>query len=171
MAVLVSPAVRYEPSYREAMAEFVAEGRAQELRSLPQRATFTSFVAELHDYARGRALPAGWVPMSTFWLVDADRFVGKLEIRHQLTELLHRAGGHVGYSIRPSMRRRGFGTQMLALALPKCREVGLERVLITCDTTNVGSRRIIEANGGQLEDLIPIGAGVEKMRFWIDLSG
>ena len=171
MPALVSPSVRYEASYRDAMEEFVAEGRPEELRALPQHATFEAFVSQLDDYAHGRRLPDGWVPMSTFWLVDDDCFLGKLEIRHQLTELLRRVGGHIGYCIRPSERCRRYGTQLLALALPKCREIGLNRVLITCDTTNLASRRIIEANGGQLEDVVPTEDGVGKIRFWIDLSG
>jgi predicted acetyltransferase len=110
MPALVAPDTRFELSYREAMAEFVAEGRAEELRSLPDHTTFASFVRELHAQAEGRELPQGWVAGTTFWLVDRDEFVGRVEVRHRLTDALRRRGGHVGYSIRPTMRRRGYGT-------------------------------------------------------------
>ena len=170
MVSLVAPDVGFETSYREAMGEFVAEGRRAELRALPDHATFESFVDELHAQSRGRDLPPGWVAGTTFWLVDGDGFIGKVELRHRLTEALRLRGGHVGYSIRPTMRRRGFGTIALAMVLPHCLALGLERVLVTCDETNVGSRRIIEANGGRLEDVVHVDDGpVGTMRFWIDV--
>jgi predicted acetyltransferase len=169
MPALVAPDVRFETSYREAMAEFVAEGRAEELRSLPNHATFTSFVLELHAQAEGRDLPEGWVAGTTLWLVDGDRFIGKVEVRHRLTDALRLRGGHVGYSIRPTMRRRGYGTLALSLVLARCLDLGLDRVLVTCDESNAASRRIIEANGGELEDLVQLrDRAVPTMRYWID---
>jgi predicted acetyltransferase len=152
------------------MDEFVAEDRAQELGSLPQHENFDSFVRELHDHAEGRALPGDWVPVSTFWLVDGEQFLGKVEARHELTEELRRYGGHVGYSIRPEMRWRGHGTRALALVLPHCLDLGLTHALLTCDTTNVASRRIIESNGGELEDITQVSdRPVPTMRYWIDV--
>jgi predicted acetyltransferase len=162
--------VDLEPSYREAMQEFVGEGRHDELRSLPRHADFASFVAELEEWSRGRGLPDGWVPGSTFWLVHGVRFVGLVEVRHRLTDALRMRGGHVGYSIRPTMRGHGFGRRVLALALPRCLELGIERVLVTCDQTNRASRRIIEANGGELEDAVKVPERpVPTMRYWIDV--
>src|SRR5438132_613486 len=152
------------------MAEFVAEGRSEELRSLPTHATFASFVAELHAQAEGRDLPDGWVAGTTWWLVEGDRFIGIVEVRHRLTDALRLRGGHIGYSIRPTMRRRGFGTLALSLVLPHCLEFGLERVLVTCDESNEASRRIIETNGGEMEDLVRLsGRAAPTMRYWIDV--
>ena len=170
MAHLVAPHVMYEASYREAMAEFLAEGRPDELRALPQHATFASYVDELHEQAEGGALPAGWVAGSTYWLVDVTTFIGKVEVRHRLTPMLALIGGHVGYSVRPSMRRRGYGTLALSLVLPRCLQLGLDRVLVTCDESNEASRRIIEANGGELSDVIQLEDRVVRtMRYWIDV--
>jgi predicted acetyltransferase len=167
---LVDPEARFEASYRDAMAEFVAEGRSEELRSLSSHASFASFVAELRAHAEGRDLPEGWVAGTTWWLVDGDRFIGKVEVRHRLTDALRLRGGHIGYSIRPTMRRHGYGTLALALVLPRCLDLGLDRVLVTCDQSNEASRRIIEANGGEMEDLVKLGdRAVPTMRYWIDV--
>jgi len=170
MTDLVAPHIRFEQSYRAAMAEFLAEGRDQELRSFGNHATFGSFVQELHDQSEGRGLPDGWVAGSTFWLVDGTHFIGKVEVRHRLTEALRLYGGHVGYSIRPTMRRRGYGTMALAMTLPRCLDLGLDRILVTCDASNHASLRIIEANGGEYDDSVHLeDRPVPTMRFWIDV--
>jgi predicted acetyltransferase/aminoglycoside phosphotransferase (APT) family kinase protein len=169
MAALVAPDIRFESSYRAAMAEFVAEGRAEELRSLREHATFASFVQELHAHTEGRELPRGWVAGTTFWLVDGELFIGTVEVRHRLNDELRRRGGHVGYSIRPTMRRLGYGTLALSQALPRCLDLGIDRILVTCDESNAASRRIIEANGGVLEDSVQLpDRTVATMRYWID---
>ena len=88
-------------------------------------------------------------------------------------DLLHtwnRSAGHIGYDIRPSKRKQGYGSKILELALPKAKELDIERVLLTCDETNTGSRRIIEKNGGVLENQVKNPeTGVDKLRFWIDV--
>jgi hypothetical protein len=89
--------------------------------------------------------------------VDGDRFIGKVEVRHRLTDALRRHGGRVGYSIRPTMRRRGYGTFALSLVLVRCLDLGLDRILVTCDESNTASRRIIETNGGVLQDCVQVG--------------
>jgi predicted acetyltransferase len=170
MARLESPDVGYEAGYLDAVAEFLAEGRTDEAAAYDYP-SFGAFVRHLRDQARGVGLPDGYVAGSTFWLVEAGVFVGRVEIRHELTEELRRFGGHVGYAVRPSRRREGFGTEALTLALAECRALGIDNVLITCDVDNDPSRRIIEGNGGVLEDVIKVpGRPVETMRYWIDLE-
>lgn len=171
MVELVEPDVRYEASYRAAMREYTAEGRADEGEALEVHPSFASFVEELRDHARGRALPPGWVASDDYWLVDGTIYLGRVQIRHELTAALRRYGGHVGYSIRPRARRQGHGTTALRLALRVCRDLGLGRILITCDEPNVASRRIIEANGGVLEDVIQLeGRPSRTLRYWIRLT-
>ena len=84
------------------------------------------------------------------WYVDGATYLGTLVIRHRLTPRLHSEGGHVGYDVVPAHRRRGHATAMLAESFQHCRALGLTRLLLTCERDNVGSRRVIEANGGQL---------------------
>jgi predicted acetyltransferase len=169
---LVEPDVRYEASYRAAMREFAAEGRGDEGEALEAHASFGSFVEELRDHARGRGLPPGWVAAADYWLVDGDRYLGRVQVRRGLTDALRRYGGHVGYSIRPSARGQGHGTTALRLALGRCRAVGLARVLVTCDETNAASRRVIEANGGVLDDVVVLqGRPARTLRYWIDVGG
>ncbi|MFJ2116477.1 GNAT family N-acetyltransferase [Streptomyces sp. NPDC087850] len=104
----------------------------------------------------------GWVPCTTLWYVEGDTFLGRLAIRHRLNPFLHELGGHIGYAVRPTARRRGYATAMLTGALPVARGLGIASVLVTCDTTNTASRKVIEAAGGALED-----ERGGKLRFWI----
>ncbi|HEX2706374.1 MAG TPA: GNAT family N-acetyltransferase [Candidatus Lustribacter sp.] len=106
------------------------------------------------------------MPSTNRWLVGGSEFLGHLSIRHRLTPVLVELGGHIGYAIRPSARRRGYGTRQLALALPVARGLGLGRLLVTCDEDNIGSARIIERSGGVLEDVRG-----DKRRYWIDVPG
>ena len=101
-------------------------------------------------------VPEGLVPATQYLFVrEADqKIVGMLQIRHFLNDYLAEYGGHIGYSVAPSERRKGYATQMPQSALPKCRELGLDKVLITCADHNVGSRKIILANGGVYESTV-----------------
>jgi predicted acetyltransferase len=117
------------------------------------------------------------------WLIDDETYLGQVSIRPELsTGYLMTYGGHIGYSIRPSSRRRGYGTEILALALAASREMNLKRVLVTCDSDNAASRKIIEHNGGIFESTMQMtprafraegrrpDTGVRKLRYWIDLD-
>lgn len=167
---LVQPSVRFKDSYCEAARELEAEGRKAHFDIGRPDEEFATFVKRLHERSLGKHLKPGYVPETMFWLVDGDTFLGQVRIRHVLNEHLLRIGGHIGYYIRPSMRHRGYGTEILRLALPKAQELGINRALLTCDETNIGSRKIIEKNGGVLENKVsnPDG-GSDKLRFWIEI--
>lgn len=107
------------------------------------------------------------VPSTYFWITAGDggpddEVVGFLHLRHSLNDFLLEEGGHIGYSVRPSARRRGHASAALGLALREAAALGIGRVLVTCDDDNEPSRRTIEANGGVLEDV-----RVGKRRYWI----
>lgn len=176
MPELTAPDPRVRVSFITAMEEFAAEGRgvegdntvlARQMRQYghlwPDPGGFGEFTkALLADAKETTPRLEGWVPMTTLWWVEGDEFLGRIGIRHRLTSLLVAAGGHVGYDVRPSARRRGHATAMLRASLPVMRELGIESALLTCDRANVASRKVIEANGGVYED--------ERdglLRFWV----
>lgn len=111
----------------------------------------------------------GLVPATTYLVVDeTGKLVGMIDLRHRLNDYLLQFGGHIGYSVRRSERRRGYATQMLALVLEEARKLGLDRVLVTCDKENTASARTIEKNGGVLENEVPEGDRL-TCRYWISL--
>ncbi|MBG9493300.1 GNAT family N-acetyltransferase [Bacillus thuringiensis] len=116
-------------------------------------ANFPAMVQELLDAHNGINIPETWVPDSTYWLVtDENKIVGAVNIRHSLTEHLFNAGGHIGYSIRPSERRKGYATKLLALSLEKTKELDITKVLVVCDAVNTASEKTILHNGGIRDD-------------------
>ncbi|MDG0948105.1 GNAT family N-acetyltransferase [Bacillus paranthracis] len=131
---------------------------------------FPAMVQELLDAHNGINLPDSWVPDSTYWLVtDHNRIVGAVNIRHSLTEHLFNAGGHIGYGIRPSERRKGYATKLLALSLEKAKQLNITKALIVCDEVNIASEKTILHNGGLRDkDFIEEDGNVVR-RFWIEL--
>ncbi len=113
----------------------------------------------------------GWVPESEYCLVEHGRLLGCSRLRHWLTPALEHEGGHVGYDVRPSERRRGHGTLLLRLTCERAAARGLLRLRVTCDADNLGSIGVIENNGGVLEAEVPSRTrGVLIRQYWIDLS-
>ena len=167
---LVFPDTHYKESYLAAVAEYKAAGSPPQHFEEPD-GDFGEFVAKIKSRAQGENLPAGFVPQTDYWLVDGEEYIGSLSIRHTLTDHLREIGGHIGYGIRPSKRKMGYGKRILKLGLEKAKELGIEKVLLTCDVTNDGSRKIIEGNGGVLENTVPNPGGPDKARFWIPTKG
>jgi predicted acetyltransferase len=126
-------------------------------------------VEHLAAWARGERLPAGWVPCTTSMLEEDGELLGVVNLRHELTDALRRCGGHVGYSVRPSARSQGHAARLLEAAKEQARALGLERILVTCDTDNLASARVIQKCGGEVDDVIEGPAGRRTKRFWIAL--
>jgi predicted acetyltransferase len=168
---LVEPAVRYRTSFLEAMQE-QEEANGEGIFDPQARhlGDFDTYVQALLDEQGRPPGKPGLVPMTVLWLVTGDTYLGRVNLRHRLTPRLRRIGGHIGYEIRPSRRRRGCATRALALTLQRARALGLRKVLLTCDAENVGSWRTMEANGGVLEGVFRLRGWPESIRrYWIDL--
>ena len=175
MPELVLPTVSVRESFLEAMEEFVAEGaensptaawieyNAPGWQDPEVFATFCEAVRA--DALEETPRPQAHVPCTTLWWVDGDDYLGRIAIRHRLTDVLLEVGGHIGYDVRPTRRREGHATEMLRQSLPWARDLGIAPALVTCDEDNVGSIRVIEHAGGALEDVRGI-----KRRYWVPTS-
>ncbi len=171
MLQLVKLSLSYREQLFELMDEWIREGKENIVPWAICKNDYHDFDAYLT--ALDVTEPCdGKVPDTTYFCLDTDtnRFIGAVNIRHYLNDSLMRRGGHIGDGIRPSMRGQGFGTKMLALALEKCREMGIERVLMVCDADNPVSAHTIRKNGGIMENRI-IAKDEKIERYWIDLTG
>lgn len=173
MPVLSRPLAAVRSSFLEAVEEEQAAGglglrmlaydRAEWGARWGSAEGFAGYVAWLLERSEEDApRPEGWVPDSTWWWIDGDRYLARTNVRHRLTDDLLAVGGHVGYQVRPSARQQGHATAMLAAVLPHVHALGIDPALVTCDADNVASRKVIEANGGVLEDELD-----GKLRFWV----
>lgn len=133
--------------------------------------TVNNWIKESLDHHKGINIPEGRVPATQLVaLNENDKVVGMLQIRHNLkTEYLEKFGGHIGYSVRCDERRKGYAKEMLKQALPWCKKLGIDKVLITCKKENVGSSKTILANGGVFESEIKNGEKT-MLRYWIDVK-
>lgn len=172
MLFLTLPDTAYRDSFIASLREFHEEGQDLGMDVAWAERDFDSFCAEIRSYAT-TAKP-GLVTETHLWLIRRDgngaEFVARGSIRHRLNDVLLRLGGHIGYAVRPTERRKGYGTETLRLLLPEAKALGINPVLVTCDADNAGSRKIIEANGGVFENAVPYRRGrsvVEKLRYWI----
>lgn len=117
-------------------------------------------------------VPEGKVQATLFLAVrkSDNKVVAMIQVRHYFNEYLEKYAGNIGYSTRPSERRKGYATEMLRLTLPFCRKIGLDRVLIACEPDNPASRRTILANGGVYERTVhEPGEDIDLERYWIEL--
>jgi predicted acetyltransferase len=185
MVLLARPHVRFHRSFLAAAHEFRAAGEDAHdgvldlppdgsfpgisftLEGLDEPAEFARLVANrLGDASEGSPRPLGWTTATHWWMEDPDQpheFVGSISLRHGIDHpLLSTVGGHVGYSVRPSARRRGFARDALRQVVLEAADRGIPRLLVTCDLDNVASARTIEACGGGFE-----GELRGKRRYWI----
>ena len=152
------PSLELKDSYLSALQEFHQEGRNLDEDEKEIEKDFPNFVQHFKDESFGINLQEGRVPQTTYWITDKDGYVGTVSLRHALNEKLLKMGGHIGYEIRFSKRGNGYGSKALELVLPKARALGLEKVLLTCDSTNIASKKISSSSG----TIVPPCSGIRE---------
>lgn len=170
---LVKPTAEYAEQIKEYRQEFIKQSSSMDgCGSLRRMDNPYDFIKKCQDYESPETLPEGRVLATQFMLIrEADKcLIGMIQIRHYFNDYLSKFGGHIGYSVRPSERHKGYAKEMLRMALPYCRELGLDKVLITCNDDNTASERTIRACGGVYESTVfEPDEGVNLKRFWIEL--
>jgi predicted acetyltransferase len=150
-----------------AVTEFGGEGGHWSYRYRPDL-PWADYVDLVHRWEDGVDLPEGFVEHAELVAVIDGDIVGRTSVRFVLNDFLRTIGGHIGYAVRPPFRRRGYATEILRQSLDIAHAHGISPVLVTCDVDNIGSRRVIEANGGVLEGIFDGEPGLpQKRRYWI----
>ena len=164
---LIEPTKEWKTEFLAMAKEYQAAGSDRYKSALEN---FPVYLEQVLDYARGIRLNTDRVPANEFWLVNNDKIVARSKLRHRLNRALEHEGGHIGYDVRPSERRKGYGTLILELTLEKAGKLDLDKVLLTCDTDNAASAKIIEKNGGKLVgEAISEKSGKQISRYWIEI--
>ncbi|MEY4452241.1 MAG: hypothetical protein RLZZ380_1362 [Actinomycetota bacterium] len=167
MMILRAPSPADELVLRLAHEELAVDGSNFLLDGFQSSESFDGYLARVQDSLYGKNLLPGRVA-STFLLAEVDGvIVGRSSIRHELNDWLSEFGGHIGYAVRPDFRRRGYASEILRQSLVLARDLGLERILITCNDDNIGSIKVIEKHGGVLENRVDENGRLLR-RYWID---
>jgi predicted acetyltransferase len=171
MLKLIRPNKAYKKQYLEMMNEWTSINEKivpYSIRRLDYK-RFDEYIEGFDEEEKG--ILYGGVPATTLWAYDdeRDKMIGAVNIRHWLNEELLKNGGNIGDGVRPSERRKGYATKMIALALEECRKMGIDRVLMVCYKHNIGSQKSIQNNGGVLENEIINTDGYIDQRYWIEI--
>ena len=169
--------IKLTKEYERRLGEMIDEWKADQEQNHTNTSPWAIFKNDYHDFdyylahLEIKTATENRVPDSVFFLLDEerDRLLGAVNIRHYLSDALLKGGGHVGDGIRPSERGKGYGTELVRLALIECKKLGIDRVLMVCDKDNVASARTIQKNGGVLENEFVDSDGAVEQRYWIEL--
>lgn len=173
---LVSPSLEYKDDVLNFLSEVkvIDESKPWQyagMASIEESNSYEDWVQAKKDEANGINLPDGYVPASTYLCVRLrdNKVIGICNIRHELNEFLLNYWGHIGQSIRPDERGKGYGTRQLLLALDKCMELGIDNVLVTCDEDNKASSKTIEKCMGEYENSVEKDGELLR-RYWINMN-
>ncbi|MBL8030014.1 MAG: GNAT family N-acetyltransferase [Candidatus Doudnabacteria bacterium] len=166
---LVKPSEKYKKSFLQSFKSlYLFNYQDLDLSYKQVNLNFKEFLRTLHNQSNKKALAKGRVPSTTYWLVRDLKYLGSVNIRHYLNKHLKRVGGHIGYEITLKERGKGYGNAILKLALKKAKRLGIDKALLTCDKSNIPSKKVIEYNGGRIiKSLFKQGKAPEKLRYWI----
>lgn len=170
--------IKLTKEYYSQLSEMIEEWKLDQEINHTNHSPWSIFKNDYHDFdyylddleicePKGRM-----VPDSVYFLLDEERniLLGAVNIRHYLNDYLLQYGGHIGDGIRPSERRKGYATEMIRLALIECKKLGIDKVLMVCDKSNIASAKTIIKNGGVLENEFVDDEGEINQRYWIDLE-
>lgn len=169
---LILPNLNLKNEIEEYKNEFILNGDSMDgCAGLGNIESFKEWIQILKDNSNISTVREGFVPSSTYMAIreSDNRIVGMIDIRHFLNDYLEKFGGHIGYSVRKSERQKGYAKKMLELALEKCKELNINRVLLTCSKDNIPSMKTILSQGGVLENEVLEGKRI-TCRYWIDLK-
>ena len=171
--ILIKPSASYAQQISEYRQEFLdADDSMYGCGPLRRIEDPLEYIKICEDYADPERVPAELVQATQLFLIrkSDDKLVGMIQIRHYFNDYLEKYAGHIGYSVRPSERRKGYAKAMLKAALPLCKEIGLDKVLISCIDGNIGSEKTILANGGVYESTVCEPKSNRNLkRFWITI--
>ncbi len=169
--MLVRPTDEWKDKIWDYREEFLLNGETVHGSALlGEYNTFIEWYKDLVNNSSEETVAEGWVPSTTLLGVDEnDRIVGMIDIRHRLNDYLAQFGGHIGYSVRKDERRKGCATQMLKQALEVAKQLGIDKVLLTCEKENDASAATIRKAGGVLENEV-YDDGVLTQRYWINIE-
>lgn len=172
--ILLRPTDEYAGQIIQYKQEFLEAGDSMDgCGPLPRLENPEEYIQMCRDYEDPERVPEHLVPATQFLFVrkSDNRLIGMIQVRHRFNDYLEKYAGHIGYSVRPSERRKGYAKKMLKMTLPFCKDLGISRVLISCIDGNIGSEKTILANGGVYESTVcePHKGRILK-RFWITLD-
>lgn len=171
--ILLRPTDEYAGQIIQYKQEFLEAGDSMDgCGPLPRLENPEEYIQMCRDYEDPERVPEHLVPATQFLFVRKcdNRLIGMIQVRHRFNDYLEKYAGHIGYSVRPSERRKGYARKMLKMTLPFCKDLGISRALISCIDGNIGSEKTILANGGVYESTVcePHKGRILK-RFWITL--
>ncbi len=171
---LIEPTMEYEKEIQAFRQDFLSYGGSMDgCGSLRHFDNIEDWIEQVDMLKHTETTPPGRVTSTQYIYVreSDNKVVGVIQIRHFFNDYLEKYAGHIGYSVCPSERRKGYATQMLKLVLPVCKELGIKNVLVCCLNDNEGSRRTIIKNGGVYESTVHEPEKDRLLeRYWISLD-